>query len=249
MAYSPIRQYLETEIGLDSESIGHRKLEAVVASRMREHGLDDPAEYCRLMARDAVEREHIIEDIVVPETWFFRDHGPFQLLADMGSRCEFAASQAHPLRVLSLPCATGEEPFSIAMTLVDAGLPPAVLEIDAVDISSRALAKARQAVFGRSSFRGAIGAWREQHFSAEGKSHHLHARIASLVHFHQGNILGPGFSLTPDRFYKIIFCRNLLIYLTQDARRRVFERLDSLLEPGGLLFAGHTEVLLFQQFG
>jgi len=249
MVYGPIEQYLESAIGLDIESIGRRKLEAVIASRMRERGIHDPAEYCRLMASDSEEREHIIEEIVVPETWFFRDSGPFKLLADLCERCELTVSQARPLRVLSLPCATGEEPYSIAMTLVDAGLHPTWLAIDAVDISTRSLAKARQALFGRSSFRGAAGAWKERHFRAEGKNQRLQAAIAKLVHFQHGNILGPGFPAAPARAYAVIFCRNLLIYLTRDARRRVFERLDSLLEPGGLLFAGHTEVLLFQQFG
>ncbi len=249
MDCGPVCSYLETAIGLDSASIGRKKVQAVVAARMREHGLQEPADYCRLLAGDGREQEHIIEEIVVSETWFFRDHGPFRLLADLCSRGELPASKARPLRVLSLPCATGEEPYSVAMALVDAGLHPAWLAIDAVDISSRALAKARQALFSRSSFRGAAGPWKDEHFSIDGKSRRLQAPIAGLVRFQQGNILGPGFPLDPEQPYRMIFCRNLLIYLTQDARQRVFERLDSLLEPGGLLFAGHTEVLLFQQFG
>lgn len=249
MDCGPIRAYLETAIGLDSESIGRKKIQAVAAARMREQGLEDPAAYCRLLAGDAREQEHIIEEIVVSETWFFRDTGPFSLLADLCSRGELTGSQTRPLRVLSLPCATGEEPYSIAMTLVDAGLHPAWLQIDAVDISSRALAKARQGRFDRASFRGAAGRWQERYFSVEGTTRRLQAPIAGLVQFQQGNILAAGFPLTPARPYRIIFCRNLLIYLTQNARQRVFELLDSLLEPGGLLFAGHTEVLLFQQFG
>jgi chemotaxis protein methyltransferase WspC len=77
----------------------------------------------------------------------------------------------------------------------------------------------------------------------------IQPELAGAVRFQQGNILGAEFPPGPGRRYGIIFCRNLLIYLTQDARQRVLERLDSMLEPGGLLFSGHTEVLLLQQFG
>ena len=246
MPYGPIARYLETSIGLDLESVGMAKLKSAVAGRMRERGLRDPAEYCLLLSRDPEEQEHVIEEMVVPETWFFRDQGPFDLLAGL---CSPGQAGPTPLRILSLPCATGEEPYSIAMALADSGLGPGSFQIDAVDISRRALARARQGLYGQASFRGEPGGWRERYFTPEGRGMRISPELAGAVSFRQGNILGADLPLGQGRRYGIIFCRNLLIYLTREARQRVLERLDSMLEPGGLLFSGHTEVLLFQQFG
>jgi len=250
MAFIPVEQYLENAIGLDPESIGKRKLSHTIASCMKHAGINDDEAYLDLIINNAAARDELIEEIVVPETWFFRDSGPFQFLADSFSRGDLAATPAKPLRILSVPCSTGEEPYSIAMALLDAAVKPKALRIDAVDISSRALTAARQAAFGRSSFRGSPGLWKQQHFTQEGRFWQLHPDVSRLVRFHQSNILEADikadWAIQP---YQIIFCRNLLIYLTHEARRRVFDRLDLLLEPGGLLFSGHTEVLLFQQFG
>ena len=250
MAFTPVQQYLEDAIGLDPESIGKRKISHTIASRMKHAGINEAAAYLDLILNDAAARDDLIEEIVVPETWFFRDTGPFQFLADSFARGDLAASAAKPLRILSVPCSSGEEPYSIAMALLDAAAKPKALHIDAVDISSRALKVARHGAFGRSSFRGAPGTWRRQHFTPVGRTWQLHPDVARLVRFYQGNILEA--EIRADwaaQPYQIIFCRNLLIYLTQEARSRVFDRLDHLLEPGGLLFSGHTEVLLFQQFG
>ncbi len=249
MAFTTVEKYLEDAIGLDPESIGTRKLSHTIASCMKHAGITDGAAYLDLIINNAAARDELIEEIVVPETWFFRDSGPFQFLADSFALGDLAATPARPLRILSVPCSSGEEPYSIAMALLDAAVKPKALRIDAVDISGRALTVARQASFGRSSFRGIPGLW-QQHFTQEGRFWQLHPDVARLVRFHQGNILEAAIQADwAAQPYQIIFCRNLLIYLTHEARRRVFDRLNNLLEPGGLLFSGHTEVLLFQQFG
>lgn len=250
MAFTTVQQYLEAVLGLDPESIGKKKLSHIISSCMKHAGIHDGADYLGLILHDAEARGRLIEETVVPETWFFRDAGPFEFLADSFARGDLAASPGSPLRILSVPCSSGEEPYSIAMALLDAAIKPKALHIDAVDISARALAAAQHGAFSRSSFRGSPGPWRQRHFIEKSRTWHLHPDVVRLVRFHQGNILEPenkaGWSA---QTYHIIFCRNLFIYLTQEARRIAFERLDRLLEPGGLLFSGHTEVLLFQQFG
>src|SRR3954463_795415 len=93
------------------------------------------------------------------------------------------------LRVLSLPCSTGEEPYSIAMALLDAGFPAERFHVDALDISLRALAFARRGVFGRNSFRGGDGEYRDRHFTAAGAGWQLGEAERRPVEFRQGNVL------------------------------------------------------------
>src|SRR6185369_5176323 len=100
--------------------------------------------------------------------------------------------RTHPdgvLRVLSLPCSTGEEPYSVAMALLDAGFPAERFRVDALDISLRALAFARRGVFGRNSFRGGDLEFRERHFTAAGAGWQLGEVARQPVEFRQGNVL------------------------------------------------------------
>jgi chemotaxis protein methyltransferase WspC len=184
--------------------------------------------------------EQAAEILAVPETWFFRDGEPFVCLA------RFAARGPRPLRVLSVPCATGEEPYSIAIALLEAGLAPGEFTIDAVDISAHAIAVARCAVYGKSSFRHPMPGLIEKHFDPVERGYRLHDEVAAQVRFRQANLLE---GLAPALPYHAIYCRNLLIYLHQEARQKVVAILRGLLAADGVLFAGHSEITLFLEAG
>jgi chemotaxis protein methyltransferase WspC len=184
--------------------------------------------------------EQAAEILAVPETWFFRDGEPFVCLA------RFAAHGPRPLRVLSVPCATGEEPYSIAIALLEAGLAPGEFTIDAVDISAHAIAVARCAVYGKSSFRHPMPGLIEKHFDPVEQGYRLHDEVAAQVRFRQANLLE---GLAPALPYHAIYCRNLLIYLHQEARQKVVAILRGLLAADGVLFAGHSEITLFLEAG
>ena len=121
---------------------------------MRELGLDDLAAYERRLSQSELELQELIEEVVVAESWFFRDERPFQWFRDYVRQRWLNDPSRPPLRVLSLPCAGGEEPYSIAMTLLDLGLPARRFRIDAVDVSARRLAIARRGVYSANAFRG-----------------------------------------------------------------------------------------------
>ncbi len=214
----------------DYEALAHRA--GLLLDRSGRKSLERIA----LAAPDAVERA--AEAIAVPETWFFRGGEPFALLA------EFAASAPRPLRVLSAPCSTGEEPYSIAITLLEAGLSRDEMEIDAVDISARALKAAARAVYRKASFRHPMPGLVEKYFRQTGEGFELDQRIAKLVRFRQANLLEPFGAAAP---YHVIFCRNLLMYLHDEARRSLVGRMRALLEENGALFTGPSELALFLQ--
>ena len=182
-----------------------------------------------------------MESVVVKETWFFRDREPFRALAGLVQREWLPAHPNGHLRVLSLPCSTGEEPYSIAMALLDAGLPAGRFQVDAFDLRPNAIAHAQRAEYGRNSFRGKDLAFRASHFQPTAKGHSLNLSVRQQVHFETGNLLDES-CLAQVGVYDFIFCRNLLIYFDQATRQRALRKLHRLLTPTGVLFVGSAEV-------
>ena len=142
--------------------------------------------------------------------------------------------------VLSMPCSTGEEPYTIAMALDQAGLTPNEYQIDAFDISQRLLTKAKRGVYGRNSFRNKENEFREQYFDLVGGIYVLNDKIRNAVNFQQGNLLDKYFGVG-GQIYDVIFCRNLLIYFDRDTQDLALKKFHKLLANDGLLFLGHAE--------
>ena len=240
--YKPIEQLLKDHIGLDPTSLGPKAVECAAAERMRLLGIGAVSSYLALVSKSPAELEALIELVVIPETWFFRDREPFIFLSNF-IRSEWKPLHApRALRILSAPCATGEEPYSIVMTCLDCGLNQNQFVVDAIDINKNFLGKAQSAVYGRNSFRGADLAFRGRYFSQEGQAYSLKPIVRACVSFFKANILEPaGFPESAP--YDIIFCRNLMIYLHDLARTKTIAAVDRLLATGGLLFVGHAEAI------
>src|SRR4249919_2922139 len=183
---------LREAIGLDASSLGPSAIARAVAARQAACRLDDVHGYWLRVRSSPTELQELIEAVVVPETWCFRDSAAFAALASM-ARAELVGNPAHgELRLLSLPCSSGEEPFSMAIALLDAGLPANRFRIDAIDISERALALGRRAQYGVNSFRGHELAFRERHFSPAGAGRwQLAEEARGRVRFQQGNLFAP----------------------------------------------------------
>lgn len=237
---------LETRIGVSVEAIGSKVIEKAVRHRMAVCGLADPAMYLRQLQTSEHEWNELVEMVVIPETWFFRNRQSFTFLEEYIKTEWLPQHHDKVLRVLSLPCSTGEEPYSIAITLLEAGLRPEQVHIDAVDISANALQKAKQGIYGEESFRNKETlVLRERYFENKKKTYHLHASVKRLVWFLQGNLLDSKV-LMDEKPYQVIFCRNLLIYLGSDAKKRTVAVLSRLLTKTGLLFVGHAERPVFE---
>jgi len=248
MRLDPIADMLADAIGLDAASLGERGLLRAVDTAMSRAGLADLTDYARLLAASPEALADLIQETVVPETWFFRDREPFRCLL---KRLQTLKGRGAPPRILSAPCATGEEAYSIAITCRNAGLSPGGFYLAAVDISPEALAVARRGQYGRNSFRDDQGD-AARHFIRQGDGAAavmaVRPEIAATVDFVQGNIVSPGF-LANEKPFDVIFSRNLLIYLNKQARGRLVANIDRLLAPDGMVFVGHSEVPCFLSAG
>jgi chemotaxis protein methyltransferase WspC len=234
---------LKHTMGLDAVSIGSTTIDRAVRVRMASLGLERREDYWEQLQASTEELHELIETVVVPETWFFRDHEAFAALARLATGEWLPAHPGGMLRLLSVPCSTGEEPYSMTMALLDAGLPPGQFHVDALDISTRALAQAKTGVYGTNSFRGQDLSFRERYFQPAGNRYALAERLCEKVNFRQGNLLSTDFPCGGQP-YDVIFCRNLLIYFDRSTQHRAMTSLASLLAPGGFLFVGPAEAFL-----
>jgi chemotaxis protein methyltransferase WspC len=253
--FEPIEALITGRIGLDPAAVGSSLIPRAVRIRMRELGLHDLDAYTALARSSEAELQALIEHVVVSESWFLRDLVPFRNFQAHVRTGWVAKPQRPPLRVLSIPCAGGEEPYSIAIALLEVGLDAQRSEIHAVDISAQRLEAARHGVFSSNAFRGGDLAFRDRYFHPHPHGFEVNDAVRAPVRFHQGSILDPRL-LYDQPAFDGVFCRNLLIYLDDASRAKALRTLDHLLAASGVLIIGHadrvdnvTGVNLFTQFG
>ncbi|MFO7984672.1 MAG: CheR family methyltransferase [Desulfatiglandaceae bacterium] len=242
MTQKTLESFLENELGLSMEAIGRDTMARAIHAHKRECGIAEVHDYFKHLLSSAPARDQLIARVVVPETWFFRNRKSFDFMT------QYVKTKWQPihngkdraLRILSVPCSSGEEPYSVAMALIDAKIPVERFRIDGSDINKDLLRKAESAVYGQDSFRGQDLSFRDRYFEPKEEGYALGSRVKRTVRFIKGNILDDGF-LAEESSYDIVFCRNLLIYLNTGGKKGVFSVLDRLLKQNGLLFLGHAE--------
>lgn len=240
-----IESVLRRTIGLDPVTVGATRLELAVRDRMAACGITDRAAYATHLVASGDELQELIEAVVVPETFFFREPAALATLADMVRNGDLLAAPGQPLEVLSLPCASGEEPYSIAIALLAAGCASESFCIDGVDVNRKAVRRAREATYGAGSFRvdaARYAEWFEK--TADGTT--VRPDVRDVVRVEQGNVLAPDFA-PPRALYDAIFCRNLLIYFDVQAQQRTLTLIARHLRPGGVLFVAAADAFAVRQ--
>ncbi len=178
----------------------------------------------------------------VQETYFWREFGQIRLLVDVLIP-EWFKRTSLPLRIWSAASATGEEPYSIAIALFEAGWSAHPIEIYGTDSSSSALERARLGIYRERSFRQIPPQLRDKYFSAVPGGWELSPDIIKRVTFTRVNLLAPeefgSLARSP-----IIFCRNVFIYFSQHAIRQTLAAFAARMPSNGYLFVGASESLL-----
>ena len=240
--------FLKERIGLDVASVGEAIIERAVRQRCQASQAQSAEAYWQHLQNSHDEQQALIEAVIVPETWFFRYPESFATLARLAQVRLAEIKQMRALRILSLPCSTGEEPYSIAMALLDAGLAPHQFKVQGMDVSPLSVERARRGVYGKNSFRGADLEFRDRHFTEEAGGYRIADRVREQVRLQVGNLLDPAL-LANEPTYDFVFCRNLLIYFDQPTQKQVFDVLKELTHVDGVLFIGPAEGSLLGRHG
>lgn len=211
-----------------------------LAKRLRRYGLTRFGDYVARLERqpEAKEWEAFTNALTTNLTAFFREAHHFPLLA------EHVRNRPEPIRVWSAAASTGEEPYSIAMTLLESlGSRAGEAHVLGTDIDTEALAKARAGIYPLEQVHKLDDA-RTKRFFQRGTGRQaglarVRPELRAMVEFEPLNLLSPGW--TTKGPYDVIFCRNIMIYFDKATQARILERFAPLLKPDGLLFAGHSE--------
>jgi chemotaxis protein methyltransferase CheR len=234
--------------------LGDIKL-ALVASRLlrriRDLGLTSYGAYYRRVVENKDELTLMLDAITTNETQFFREPRHFELLGDAlvpRWRAEAeAGTRRRRVRVWSAGCSTGEEPYSLAMTLL-AALPPEEgweVEVFATDLSTRVLDRARQGIYAAERAgaipRPLLQRFMLRGFGAQDGNVKVAPALQAAVTFQRLNLNAETYAV--DGLFDAIFCRNVFIYFNPTTRTRIVRQLLEHLSPGGYFFVGHSESL------
>lgn len=239
--FERVREMAYTACGISL----HPNKQALVSCRLeklvRLHGFTSFSTYLNFLTRrtDGEEFLEFIDTLTTNHSGFWREPEHFEFF-----RKNILGNRRSRLRVWSAACATGEEPYTIAMCAVESG---AACAITATDISRRALNAAVSGSYEASRLSGLPGGWQLRYFdrvpSAEsaGTAMRVTDAVRALVSFGRLNLLQ---SFQHLGSFEVIFCRNVMIYFDQQTRDGLVARLAAQISPGGYLFTGHSETLL-----
>jgi chemotaxis protein methyltransferase CheR len=239
---SEIRMLIEERTGICFDESRERFFSTRVREHLRAKGLQRGTDLLRNMRKSNVEYEAILERLLTQETSFFRYPGVYEafekrVLPELHVKKFW--KNPRTLRIWSAGCSTGEEPYSIAITIADSlsFADSWNVEILATDVGRQALKHAERGVYAGRSIASVSEKQLANHFSSAEGGQQVKPRLRKMVSIAQMNLASPVYLGRMDA----IFCMNVLIYFSEERRRAVVQRFYETLEPGGYLFLGHSE--------
>jgi len=235
--------------GLHFESRNRPALERGVDKRMSALRMTCCSEYLAYLKRHGTDRhelQKLLQFLTVGETYFFRYPSHFSALRErLAARYTFSAD---PIRIWSAGCSTGEEPYSIAISIMEA-LPDwreRDIKVIATDINNRSLKRAREGVYTPWSMRIAEQHHKQRYFDQVGDSFLIRSQVKQLVEFSHLNLSSPDGAPVCDQLKELdaVFCRNVLIYFPSEPAAQMVARFAAALKSSGQLFLGHAETLI-----
>jgi chemotaxis protein methyltransferase CheR len=239
---SEIRMLIHERTGISFDESRERFFSTRVREYMQAKGHKHGTELLRSMRKATPDYQALLERLLTQETTFFRYPGVYEafekrILPELHVKKFW--KNPRTLRVWSAGCSTGEEPYSIAITVADtlAFSDAWNVEILATDIGRQALDVAERATYSGRTIASVSERQLTAHFAPVGNAHQVRPRIRKMVKFVQMNLSNPVYVGKMD----LIFCMNVLIYFSEERKRELVQRFFDALEPGGYLFLGHSE--------
>lgn len=236
MSFQALCHLLEERIGLDYQSLGELALRQAFEEARIRAGCTNLEHYFEWVREGGEGLSKLIEAVSIPESWFFRD--TTQLDSFVRFALQRRSQAATPLNILCLPCARGEEPYTLAISLFEAGFEAREFSICAIDLNQSFIDYARVGRFASWSSRGRSVPVAYAEVTAQGLQ--ISESVREPVRFRVGNALDSNL-LNGENKFDVIFCRNLLIYLTNAAKKQLLQSLRLKLAENGLLVSGHAE--------
>jgi chemotaxis protein methyltransferase CheR len=254
MQTAPVLQAAEFEkisrlayehFGVDLRNGKHALVEARIGKKIRELGLKSFQHYFDYVTSDKTGEAltSMVDVLTTNHTSFFREPRHFDLLRHTIFPALSGRSQIH---LWSAACSSGEEPYSIAMTLLEESRADALakVKIRATDISTRVLDHGRSGIYTADRVKDVAMPILQRYMlrgrTAAGESYRFKPEVRAMVAFEHLNLMQP---LPRDYRCSVIFCRNIMIYFDKPTQQSLVERLSEQLEDGGYLFIGHSESL------
>jgi chemotaxis protein methyltransferase CheR len=237
-----IRMLIEERTGICFDESRERFFSTRVREHLHAEKLASGTDLLRAVRKTNLDYEAFLERLLTQETSFFRYPGVYEafekrVLPELHTKKFW--KDPRTLRVWSAGCSTGEEPYSIAITIADAlsFAESWKLEILATDVSRNALRRAERGVYSGRSLAGVTKKQLDAHFTKTKEGHQIKPRLRKMVTFAHMNLASAVYVGRMD----LIFCMNVLIYFSEERRRALVQRFYDSLEPGGYLFLGHSE--------
>ncbi len=239
---SEIRMLIEERTGICFDESRERFFSTRVREHLRTKEMGRGTDLLRAIRKSNVEYEALLERLLTQETSFFRYPGVYEafekrVLPELHVKKFW--KNPRTLRIWSAGCSTGEEPYSVAITIADS-LSFAEswnVEILATDVGRHALSHAERGIYTGRSIASVNEKQLANHFMPSGRGFQVKPRLRKMVSFTQMNLASAVYVGRMD----MIFCMNVLIYFSEERRRTLVQRFYDTLEPGGYLFLGHSE--------
>lgn len=243
--YDNFRRYLEEHSGIVLGENKHYLVTSRLSRLMREFGVADFKTLMRQLIgeRNSKLHEQIVDAMTTNETLWFRDSYPFEVMKQV-ILPEFSSKRLSQLRIWSAACSSGQEAYSISITLQEylsnkPGSLPAGIQIIGTDISATMLREANAALYDNMSLaRGMSDERRQRYFIQRGDKWEVRPEIKQRASFREMNLLN---SYSPLGRFDIVFCRNVLIYFSSQMKSDILNRIAKTMNPGGYLFLGGSE--------
>ena len=244
--FAMLRDLIRERFGIYYDDAKRFLLLSRLKTRVAKRGFETYEGYLRFLLSDPRREDEfdaLASALSNNETYFFRERAQLRALAGPISDAILEGRSRPTIRIWSAACSSGEEPYSLAITLLEARrIPQAAIEVAASDLSPAVLERARAGRYRPISFRATDPSTIEKYFSRDGDGFIIAPRLRGLVTFSKLNLVEPGAVEGFGRF-DAIFCRNCLIYFDRPTQQRVAESFARALAPGGFLFLGHAESL------
>ena len=237
-SYETFKKQIKLLTGIDLDSYKESQMKRRLDSLIERNGLNGYQDYIFLLRSDKAKIDEFISFMTINVSEFLRNTEQWDVLE---KKIIPGLLRPDGIKVWSAACATGDEPYSVAM-LLSKFMPLSKVRVLATDIDRQILRKAREGVYGIKSMKGVPREFREKYFEETAPGiYAISDEIKRCVIFKEHDLLKDQYPIG----YDLILCRNVLIYFTNEAKKRIYSNFSRSLNMGGVLFLGNTEQILY----